>query len=740
MSAPENPAIATPQSAEASPSYAPYAQLAKMLVPSSGSISIYKLDGDLVWCSDGYEHPDLRELVEAVKDTPTTGAGTRGGVRRTASDTSAFVAELENANSTRLGFVVIELASNSASPSASTMTSSLLRPLLECLASRIDLEQASAAATQSLPAPAAELEMLLSVNELEASGPDALRYLLTQCVEHMGCLSAVFTVPDQDVTVVAKVKSEAESESDAIAASFLDRHQKHLLAWAQLNNRPMVVNRVGTDPSMAPYKILSSPVRDRQQRVTGLMALFRSAEGPNFELGDVRLLELLSRRAMSLLSEQHDGLTGLMTRRVFEERLERCLPETDAADRGWLLHVDIDRLQAINDAFGLKAGDEVIQRLAHLLRRTLLPGEFACRIAGDRFAVYAASRTESEAASMANGLLEAMAQLGYMRDGQAVPVTISIGGVARDPNLTSGRHMMALSELAGRRAQQQGGNRFETFTPDHKVSALRETELFAAASLQHALKHSDFRLQAQTIIGLASERDRQLGYEVLVRMRDAAGNLVSPDKFFAAASRYALLPAVDRWVFAATVRELEGRADFAAALPVGIAINVSEQSLLSREYRESIIADLERSKLPGSIFCFELTESVALNHPQLAEQFIDRMKAAGCRVALDDFGTGLTSLVHLRRLHVDFLKIDGGLIRRLLDDRHVESLVLGLARAAESLGLKTIAEHVESAELANRLRSIGIDYAQGFHFGRPRPLPRVLQEDSNAEPARAHQS
>ena len=193
-------------------------------------------------------------------------------------------------------------------------------------------------------------------------------------------------------------------------------------------------------------------------------------------------------------------------------------------------------------------------------------------------------------------------------------------------------------------------------------------------------------------------------------------------------------------MFAATVRELEGRAEIASALPVGIAINVSEQSLLSREYRESIIADLERSKLPGSIFCFELTESVALNHPKLAEQFIDRMKAAGCRVALDDFGTGLTSLVHLRRLRVDFLKIDGGLVRRLLDDRHVESLVLGLARAAESLGLKTIAEHVETAELANRLRTIGIDYAQGFHFGRPRPLPRVLQEDANAGLARAGQS
>lgn len=714
MKTADNAATGDSQPAEAL-GYAPYAQLAKMLVPSSGCIAIYDTGGELTWCSDGYERPDLRELVDALRAEPQGSGPNQGDVRRTSTGVTAFVSRLESSRQEPLGFVTIELGTDRVG-AGSSVAQSLLRPVLECLASRISLEQTVPQETTIIGAH--DLDFLIGLNQVEAAGPDALQSLVEQCVENMGCVSAAFLVPDQDVSVVAN-RSSDETPNEA---SFLNRTQKHLLAWAQLNNRPMVVNRVGDHPDAAPYKILSCPVRDAQQRVTGLMALFRAAEEPNFELRDVRMLECLARKAFSIMSDSNDRLTGLMNRGAFEDRLQTALDAQEP--RGTLLHIDIDRLQAINDAFGLEAGDEVIQRLAELIRGAIGNSVPACRIAGDRFAVYLESKSENEAEALASELQSAVSRLGYLRDANAVPVSISVGIASYEPGVRDTRHLLALSELACKQAQQDGGNRVVVYTPNERLSPRRETELIAAASLQHALQRNEFRLLAQPIVELGT--GTVSGLEVLIRMRDTSGALTSPDKFVEAARRYRLMPAVDKWVVTAAIAELGRVRDSAEDLPIGVAINVSEQALLSADYRQHLLDEIERSGLPGSTFCLELDESVAVNHISASEAFIGSLKAIGCRVALDDFGNGLTSLTYLRRLDVDFLKIDGGLIRQLTQDRHVESLVVGLTRAAESLGIGTIAEHVERGEVAEKLREIGVAYAQGFHYGQPKPFSRAL--------------
>lgn len=714
MTSADNAAPADPAPPEA-PGYAPYAQLAKMLVPSSGCIAVYDTEGEMTWCSDGYERPDLRELVEALKVEPQAATSNQGSVRRTTTGVTAFVSQLHDGQQLPLGFVAIELGTDRAGAGTS-VAQSLLRPVLECLASRISLEQH--VPPESTMIGAHDIDFLIGINQVEAVGPAALQSLVQQCVDNMGCVSAAFLVPDQGVTIVANREPGAgEAEN-----TFLNRTQKHLLAWVQLNNRPMVVNRVGDHPDAAPYKILSCPVRDAQQRVAGLMALFRAADEQNFELRDVRMLECLARKAFSIMDGSHDRLTGLMNRLAFEDQLQTAL-ETSAGP-AMLLHIDIDHLQAINDAFGFQAGDEVIQRVAELIRGAVGPKVLSCRIAGDRFAVYLESKHDDEAATLAEELKVATSRLGYLRDGNSVPISISIGLTPCESGGDS-RHLLALSELACKQAQRDGGNRVVVYAPNEHLSPRRESELIAAASLQHALQHNEFRLLAQPIVELATGDNATSGYEILLRMRDTSGTLTAPDKFIDAARRYNLMPAVDKWVLNAAITDLarhKGRAD----LPLGIAVNVSEQSLLSVDYRSHVLAELERSGLPGSLFCFELDESVAVNHIAVSEAFITELRSAGCRIALDDFGKGLTSLTHLRRLDVHFLKIDGGLIRQILLDRHIESLVIGLARAAESLGIGTIAEHVETAEIAEKLRAIGVVHGQGYFYGQPRPLVRAL--------------
>jgi diguanylate cyclase (GGDEF)-like protein len=559
------------------------------------------------------------------------------------------------------------------------------------------------------------------------------------CVESLGCASGAFLVPEKAISVIANRKQSESPES----AELVMRTQKHLLAWVQLNDRPMIVNRIGTDAGMAPYKILSCPVRDPGDRVTGLMALFRAGDAPNFEIRDVRILEYMSRKAMSIINSEHDPLTGLMNRVTFENRIEAFL-RMESSQPCSLIYVDIDRLQAINDAFGFQAGDEVIRQVAEVIRQAATGEHFACRIAGDRFAVFCTGADGSAARDIAGRVRESAAQLGYLQGADPVPVSLSIGIADPTASAATFGHLLASAEIACKRARTQGGNRVEIDEATDRGSPAREHALVAAASLKHALLGNEFTLQAQPLVDLYSDLPRAVGYEVFVRMRDAQGELISADKFIEAAERYDLMPAIDKWVLAATVKALSGRAQL-PDLPLGVAINVSAQSLRTSEFADFALAEIARSSLPASTFCFEIREAAAASRLPEAERFIARVTAAGAQVSLDDFGAGLSSLAHLKRLKVSHLKIDGSLIRRVLEDIHAESLVRGLARAAQTLGVLTVAEHVESEALATKLKGMEIDLAQGYYYGHPKPLARALAEAAAtaaavAEPAEPRSS
>jgi len=290
------------------------------------------------------------------------------------------------------------------------------------------------------------------------------------------------------------------------------------------------------------------------------------------------------------------------------------------------------------------------------------------------------------------------------------------------------------AEIACKRAREAGGNRVEVYGRDPTVSARRESDLAAAAGLRHALHNSELRLQAQAIVDLFNEPGKVLGYEILVRMRETSGTLVSAGKLVAAAERYGLMPALDKWVVAATMKILQSRAESLLELPLGVALNVSAQSLAQPDFPRFVLAEMAAAALPPEAFCFEIKESAAVNRIADAERFIKSLTEAGCHVSLDDFGRGLSSLAHLKRLKVSYLKIDGHLIRRVLDDIHAESLVRGLAKAAQTLGIPTVAEHVESAAIAQKLQQLEIDLAQGYHFGHPRPLAEALAVADAASP------
>jgi EAL domain-containing protein (putative c-di-GMP-specific phosphodiesterase class I) len=219
-----------------------------------------------------------------------------------------------------------------------------------------------------------------------------------------------------------------------------------------------------------------------------------------------------------------------------------------------------------------------------------------------------------------------------------------------------------------------------------------------------------------------------VGYELLDRLRSTAGNVLAPEKFLDACADNGLLPAHDRWVLGAAVEDLRPHAETLASAPVFLAVNVSAQSLESRKYASFALETLAAAGLPANLYCFELKESAAVGQLVAADALVRELLEAGAKVALDDFGAGLSSLAHLKQLPVSYLKIDGRFVRRMGSDRIAESIVSGIARAAQTLGVITVAEHVESAAVAERLRELDVTLGQGFHLGRPQPLAQVVQQ------------
>lgn len=437
MNAPET---AESNSALVTSVYEAYARLVKMLVPSSGCIAVYAIDGELAWGSDGFERPDFRELVDNFNQRNKGLDANQGVIRQTSAGASALIARLGNDDGEALGYLVIEL-SQANSNSGRSMATSMIRPLLQCLASQIALERRPAP-TSEPPKTADDprLNFVLGIGEIDLNGPNAIADLLRRCVDRLNCLSAVFCIPDLDLTEIAEKTPDNETRAQ------LDATRKHLLAWVQLNNRPMVVNRV--DSVKAPYKILSCPVIDRDSRPVGLVALFRGADGSNFELDDVRVIEFLARQAMVLLSERQDPVSGLMIGSAFERLLDERIAGPRAVDRGTLLYIDINDLTAINGSYGYGAGDEAILRTGQLIRRSLTQREIGCRLSGDRFVVFLPERDRESAELLGEELVKSAEALGYASGGKRVPLSLRYGTAEPPAGLSAARHWIAAAELA----------------------------------------------------------------------------------------------------------------------------------------------------------------------------------------------------------------------------------------------------------------------------------------------------
>lgn len=457
----------------------------------------------------------------------------------------------------------------------------------------------------------------------------------------------------------------------------------------------------------------AAPILDDQHRVTGTVLVFH----------DVTELRGLARDMTYQAS--HDMLTGLVNRREFEIRTVQAI---EAAQREGLQHalcyLDLDQFKVVNDTSGHIAGDELLKQLASVLQARIRESDTLARLGGDEFGVLLEACPLSKAKEIAEELRGVIKAQRFEWQGRSFEIGASIGLVAITPDSGGLADVLSAADAACYVAKEQGRNRTHVFDAEDSALVQHHSHMQWVQRLQKALEDNSFELYCQRVQGLADNATKVRYNEILLRMTEAGEEMVAPGFFIPAAERYHLMPAIDRWVVHKALQRLSEK----QAWQTGecYAINLSGQSLGDETFLEYVSSELDTAGVAAERVCFEITETAAVANLRSAQRFIATLRKRGCVFALDDFGSGLSSFAYLKRLPVDYLKIDGRFVKDMLADPIDHAMVESINQLGHIVGVQTIAESVEDAAILERLAQLSVDYAQGFHIHRPEPLDNFI--------------
>jgi diguanylate cyclase (GGDEF)-like protein len=490
--------------------------------------------------------------------------------------------------------------------------------------------------------------------------------------------------------------------------------------------RPLIKNRI-KESSGGPLlcRLLATPVPDNDGGFNGILMAYNDASREPFDAAAAEQLQQFAKEFAPVRSLANDPLTQLPTRAAFQEQVEERMRLADETP-GVLLYCDIDQLHVINDLWGFEVGDQAIAAVARQLTAEVEKQDgVVSRLSGDRFTIFIARCPLARGRQIAENARQCIGNVDLSVANGKLELTMSIGVAALDPANARLDHVLAAAEVACKAAKDRGRNRVEVYQ-DADVSIIRRhDDILRVGMVRSALDEGRIRVLAQPIASL-QKADVVNRYEMLIRILDPKDRLVSPHEFMSAATRYQLLPKIDRCVVSAVLTQLSERRKLPGFRPIQVSINLSGPTISDPEFLEWLLTQIDRSGLPGSWLGFELTESAAVQNVEHAQHLISKLTALGCSFMLDDFGVGMSSLAYLQTFDISMVKIDGSFVRDLLVNPRSEALVRAIAQLTTSMGIATTAEYVESAEICMRLIELGVQYGQGYAIGRPQPLERVL--------------
>lgn len=431
-----------------------------------------------------------------------------------------------------------------------------------------------------------------------------------------------------------------------------------------------------------------------------------------------------TRRLTTQLSYQasHDMLTGLYNRRKFEEHLQEVLLNVpEEAREHSLCYLDLDQFKVVNDTCGHAAGDELLQQLPAVFNKVLRSDDIIARLGGDEFGVLLENCDISQAVIIANKIRQQIKEYRFVWEGKTFEIGVSIGIVAIHENNCDMAEIMSAADVACYTAKDTGRNRVHVYEASDVLVNERRGQMHWTSKITQALEDDRFRLYKQPIVNLHGDRTDH--FEVLLRMVDDQGNIIPPGAFIPAAERYKLMFGLDKWVIRKVFSLLvENYPDHAELGDPIISINLSGDSVSDDSLLDYILEQKTKYEISLTHICFEITETAAISNIARAAKLITELKNYGCHFALDDFGSGLSSFTYLKALPVNYVKIDGSFVKDIVHDQIDFAMVQAINQIGKVMGLQTVAERVENAATLQLLKDMDVDYAQGYHTGRPEPL------------------
>jgi diguanylate cyclase (GGDEF)-like protein/PAS domain S-box-containing protein len=498
------------------------------------------------------------------------------------------------------------------------------------------------------------------------------------------------------------------------------RQHQHM----EVRGDALLVQRDGTQ---LPIEHSAAPISDHEGEVIGMVLVFRDVSESH------NMARQLSWQA------SHDALTSLANRREFERRLDALIGSAhDNGRHHAMLYMDLDQFKVVNDTCGHGAGDELLRQLSAILGARVRGSDTLARLGGDEFGVLLSDCPLDKAMGVAETLRETVADFRFLWQDKIFAIGVSIGVVPITGQREDNADVMGVADAACYAAKDKGRNQVQA-SPNTRELTQRRGEMLWVSRINSALEENRFVLHYQEIVPVHGNEDEAEHYEALLRMIDQDGNIVSPMSFIPAAERYNLMRALDRRVVSMAFQECSKRGQATTPAPM-VSINLSGDSLSDPLLLDFLKKQFIEYGIDPRGICFEVTETAAIANLELANTLIRELKSMGCRFSLDDFGSGLSSFGYLKNLPVDYLKIDGSFVRDMARDPTDAAMVEAINNIGHVMGIKTIAEWVENQETLDALRRIGVDYAQGYLFGKPQPMDQIEKAGSVALPRTQHQN
>lgn len=414
-----------------------------------------------------------------------------------------------------------------------------------------------------------------------------------------------------------------------------------------------------------------------------------------------------------------DYLTGVLNRYSFEKEIERRLADSNG---GAFILFDLDNFKIVNDNYGYQFGDKILIKFSKLISEGLREGDTIARVGGDEFAVFLSGADSDQARTVANRMIDSVYSHTFKQKDESVRASISVGISIFPEHGVTLEDLFSYADKALSESKEKGGNCLSIYAQNELIQSRIISRRYWIRRVIEALEKDLFLIYAQPVFNI---RDISIShYELLLRMRNANGEIIQPGSFLDVSERSGLIRSIDHWVVRHAIGVLKKLLDKQTSLK--FSINISNQSFVDDELLELIRHELGSSSIDPACLQFEITETGIIASIEKASQFVNELRNLGCSFALDDFGKGYSSMYHLKHLPVDYLKIDGEFIRKLNDEPIDRHIVRSAVQLASGFNMKLIAEHLENEETLAILREYGIEYVQGNYLARPFPLDEIL--------------